>query len=696
MKKIYKLMALSMLVLGLAACKKEETVELTPDNIKITTTAVTNITAESAVTGGNITDAGGNTITKRGVCWGEAADPSIKGGKVTEDGSGTGEFTSTISGFEPGKSYHVRAYAICSAGIAYGNDVTFSVPVFEPTVKTGLASDLGIDHAVVNGQVLNKMGGTITEVGVLFGTATNPTTKAAAAEVADIFSVELNGLLPETKYYVKAYAVNEAGTGYGEEIEFTTSADPIISVADENFQAYLEHEFGDENGDVHKSVADTITIMRIENQGIKTLEGIKQFPALKVLIANHNPLESIDVAGMANLELFDIAFNGVPITNLDLTGCTSLTHFWANDPADATGLESFTFELPALQELYLSLWRNIKTLDVTKSPNLRVLSACQMYDLQKLDLTHSNVLSYVWIPDIFNCTELKVASDALDYLGMWNAKVLPALDLSACPNLRQLVANDSYEIADFKINCAATMKDLNINCFRKITKLDLTDYVNLEYLNAIQLFACADFKLPTDLSNLRYAWLADLYANGDLAAPHTETVTFNNVRSDARILMWGCKGIKTINYNSNQEVIGWNYGDDPNVVTDNWCSPCYDELEYFNITAPNAKKLYIGNMHALKALDLKQCPNLEFVCMPDAWVMASIDLSNNTKLTDLWIWSARGILTLDLSHCAMQMNSLNTGKAPNHCANLQKIILKTGQTITDVFKEDSVPFEYVD
>ena len=159
MKKIYKLMALSMLVLGLAACKKEETPELTPDNIKITTTAVTDITAESAVTGGNISDAGGNTITKRGVCWGEAENPDIKG-KSTNDGSGTGAFVSEISGLAPGKTYHVRAYAICQAGIAYGNDVSFSVPVFIPTVRTGVTSDLGIDYAVVSGEVLNKMGGT--------------------------------------------------------------------------------------------------------------------------------------------------------------------------------------------------------------------------------------------------------------------------------------------------------------------------------------------------------------------------------------------------------------------------------------------------------------------------------------------------------------------------------------------------------
>ena len=685
MKKIYKLMALSMLVLGLAACKKEEAPELTADDIKITTTAVTNITAESAVTGGNITDAGGNTITKRGVCWGDTADPTIKGGKVTEDGSGTGVFTSTISGLEPGKSYHVRAYAICQAGIAYGNDVTFSVPVFEPTVKTNLPTNLGIDFAVVGGQVLNKMGGTITEVGVLFGTATNPTTKAAAAEVADKFSVELNGLVPDTQYYVKAYAINEAGTGYGEEITFTTSADPIISVVDENFQAYLEYEFGDDNGDLHKSVADTITTMHIENQGIKTLEGIKQFPALKVLIANHNPLENIDVAGMANLELFDIAFNGKPITNLDLTGCTSLTHFWANDPADATGLESFTFELPALQELYLSLWHNVKTLDVTKSPNLRVLSACQMYVLEKLDLTHSNVLNYVWIPDIFACTELKVASDALDYLGMWNAQVLTSLDISACPNIREFQATDCFEVAELKQSFGSALQKINVNCWRKLKALDLSACVNLVEANLIQLFECESLVMPTNCSHMTYLWLAD--------ALKAKELSITNIPNGARIMMWGNSALETLTYTTNQEIIGWNWNDNLEMC-DEGAFPG-NNIKHFNITAPNAKKIWFNNANKLESLDLSAStvleefrghqmntvasvtfasPELRFVYMPGAYALTSLDLTCTQKLAQLQMWACSKVTTLKINSPALwEINICNLGELVTFDANIPNI-----------------------
>lgn len=82
------------------------------------------ITQTTAVSGGNITSDGGSSVTSRGVCWSTNANPTIANDKTT-DGSGTGNFTSTISGLTQGQTYYVRAYAINSAGTAYGNEVSF-------------------------------------------------------------------------------------------------------------------------------------------------------------------------------------------------------------------------------------------------------------------------------------------------------------------------------------------------------------------------------------------------------------------------------------------------------------------------------------------------------------------------------------------------------------------------------------------
>ncbi len=92
----------------------------------IATTAVSGITITTAISGGNITEDGGGTITARGICWATTANPVIGATNTTTDGTGTGVFTSAITGLLPGTGYHVRAYATNSAGTAYGADVPFT------------------------------------------------------------------------------------------------------------------------------------------------------------------------------------------------------------------------------------------------------------------------------------------------------------------------------------------------------------------------------------------------------------------------------------------------------------------------------------------------------------------------------------------------------------------------------------------
>ena len=98
----------------------------------VTTTAVSSITATSASSGGNVTLENGASVTARGVCWGTSGSPTIVDSH-TSDGTGTGTFTSAITGLSPGATYEVRAYATNSAGTAYGSGVGF---------KTAYASTL--------------------------------------------------------------------------------------------------------------------------------------------------------------------------------------------------------------------------------------------------------------------------------------------------------------------------------------------------------------------------------------------------------------------------------------------------------------------------------------------------------------------------------------------------------------------------
>jgi hypothetical protein len=91
----------------------------------ITTSAASSITNTSANSGGNVVSDGGATITARGICWSTTQNPTISNSKTT-DGTGTGAFTSAITGLTNGIVYYVRAYATNSVGTNYGNQVSFS------------------------------------------------------------------------------------------------------------------------------------------------------------------------------------------------------------------------------------------------------------------------------------------------------------------------------------------------------------------------------------------------------------------------------------------------------------------------------------------------------------------------------------------------------------------------------------------
>ena len=107
----------------------------------VTTNEITDITSESAICGGNVTSDGNGTITARGVCWSTAPGPTINCAHTT-DGTGTGAFTSNISGLNENSTYYIKAYATNEAGTAYGEQKTFTTIQNSPSVPTGAINGL--------------------------------------------------------------------------------------------------------------------------------------------------------------------------------------------------------------------------------------------------------------------------------------------------------------------------------------------------------------------------------------------------------------------------------------------------------------------------------------------------------------------------------------------------------------------------
>ncbi len=195
----------------------------------VTTTkpAPADITATSAIGGGNVTSDGGASVTERGVCWATTANPTTGSSKVAS-GTGTGTFTATMTPLQPGTLYHMRAYAINSSGTTYGTDETFTTTAVAPTVTTAAITVFAQTTATAGGDVTATGGAAVTARGVCYGTAANPTIAgphlAAAAGGTGAFTCNLTGLTPGTLYYVRAYATNSISTSYGNQVTVTTSS----------------------------------------------------------------------------------------------------------------------------------------------------------------------------------------------------------------------------------------------------------------------------------------------------------------------------------------------------------------------------------------------------------------------------------------------------------------------------------------
>jgi uncharacterized protein (TIGR02145 family) len=114
----------------------------------LTTLAIGNITATGATSGGSITNDGGTPITQRGICWATTQNPTTANNTAVA-GTGTGSFTANLTGLTANTTYYVRAYAINTAGTAYGNQLSFTTSSgssstgdpFNPNLTYGSVTD---------------------------------------------------------------------------------------------------------------------------------------------------------------------------------------------------------------------------------------------------------------------------------------------------------------------------------------------------------------------------------------------------------------------------------------------------------------------------------------------------------------------------------------------------------------------------
>ncbi|OFY40990.1 MAG: hypothetical protein A2X18_02800 [Bacteroidetes bacterium GWF2_40_14] len=219
---IYILSIITLSILLILGCKKEVPKVLPT----LTTATLTNITSTTASGGGSITNDGGAAISARGVCWSTNQNPTIND-NITTDGAGIGSFISSITGLTPGTTYYVRAYATNSVGTAYGDQVISTTIATLPTLTTTAVTAITDATASSGGHITFDGGSSVTARGVCWSTSQSPTindNKTINGMGSSSFISSISGLSPGTTYYIRAYATNSMGTGYGNQLSATTLA----------------------------------------------------------------------------------------------------------------------------------------------------------------------------------------------------------------------------------------------------------------------------------------------------------------------------------------------------------------------------------------------------------------------------------------------------------------------------------------
>lgn len=224
----YSLFILAFVLFLGTSCKKETPVVLT--------LAVTNITHESAVSGGNVTDEGDGSVVSRGIVWGEN-DPTLESNDgFISMGSGAGMFSCDLINLKPYTEYTVKSFASSEYGTSYGNPQTFRTLANLASVETITPFEINPEGAKTGGTISDAGGVEITQRGIYYGISNNPEisgTKVQSGSGSGTFTVTLTELLPGTKYYARAFAVNLKGESLGNIVSFTTSTSaPKVSTTD--------------------------------------------------------------------------------------------------------------------------------------------------------------------------------------------------------------------------------------------------------------------------------------------------------------------------------------------------------------------------------------------------------------------------------------------------------------------------------
>lgn len=174
----------------------------------------------------NVQNSSSVSLTGRGICLSTTnSNPDISTSRY-EKGAGINSFSIQIAGLVPATKYYTRAYLITAYDVVYSDVVIFTTLGYNlATVSSGSFSAIALRTASVDYTITAAGGGAISQRGTCWNTTGTPTisnTRTTEGTGVGSFTSQLSGLLPNTLYYVRSYATNQAGTAYGSVQQFRT------------------------------------------------------------------------------------------------------------------------------------------------------------------------------------------------------------------------------------------------------------------------------------------------------------------------------------------------------------------------------------------------------------------------------------------------------------------------------------------
>ena len=284
-RKIIALIAIT--IIALFSCKKNPETLTGSNKIEIGTTVVDSVAYYDAKVSTTISSTGGNQISQHGHCWNIENEPTIEDnhtslGKLENPKT----FQSQIEELSPNTTYFIRSYCNYQNGTVYGNQETITtLKTDKPVIITSAVTDITLVSAVCGGTVVNDGGFVVTARGVCWDTINDFSidsclNKTINGDSIGTFTSNITELTDGMDYFVKAYATNEKGTGYGEIKTFSTIPLSLPEVQTSNISGITTNSAVC-GGDVLSNGNGTVTARGIcwsntENVSLENYDGLTE------------------------------------------------------------------------------------------------------------------------------------------------------------------------------------------------------------------------------------------------------------------------------------------------------------------------------------------------------------------------------------------------------------------------------------